>query len=78
MSEWRSAAHVRYNLWYHFVWSPKYRHRVLKEKEIKIISKWIKDAIENKDDKKELKKKSEAVPKGLKSGIIRIPKIVFE
>ena len=35
MSEWRSAAHVRYNLWYHFVWSPKYRHRVLKEKEIK-------------------------------------------
>ena len=35
MSNWRSAAHVRYNLWYHFVWSPKYRHRVLKEKEVK-------------------------------------------
>lgn len=32
MGDWKSAAHVRYNLWYHFVWSPKYRHGVLAEK----------------------------------------------
>ena len=31
MGEWWSAAHVRYNLWYHFVWSLRYRHRLLKE-----------------------------------------------
>ncbi|HAT73772.1 MAG: Serine hydroxymethyltransferase [Candidatus Moranbacteria bacterium GW2011_GWF2_36_839] len=35
---------------------PAITTRGMKEKEIKIISKWIKDAIENKDDKKELKK----------------------
>ena len=29
MSEWKPAAHVRYNLWYHFVWSPKYRKGIL-------------------------------------------------
>ena len=47
MSEWRSAAHVRYNLWYHFVWSPKYRHRVLKEKELKsFIWKVLKEIAE--------------------------------
>ena len=44
MSEWKSAAHVRYNLWYHFVWSPKYRHGVLGEKARKIhIYKVIKE-----------------------------------
>lgn len=32
MEKWKSAAHVRYNLWYHFVWSPKYRRRVLEER----------------------------------------------
>lgn len=31
MGEWWSPAHVRYNLWYHFVWSLRYRHRLLKE-----------------------------------------------
>lgn len=35
---------------------PAITTRGMKEKEIKIISKWIKDAIENKNDKKELKK----------------------
>ncbi len=35
---------------------PAITTRGMKEKEIKIISKWIKDAIENKDNKKELKK----------------------
>ena len=29
MSEWKAAAHVRYNLWYHLVWSPKYRKGLL-------------------------------------------------
>ena len=35
MGEWKSAAHVRYDLWYHFVWTPKYRKRLLAEKERK-------------------------------------------
>lgn len=32
MGEWKSAAHVRYDLWYHFVWTPKYRKKLLAEK----------------------------------------------
>ncbi len=35
MDKWKSAAHVRYNLWYHFIWSPKYRKRLLREQGVK-------------------------------------------
>ena len=35
MSKWKSVAHVRYNLWYHLLWSPKYRKGLLSEKAIK-------------------------------------------
>lgn len=35
MDSWKSAAHVRYNLWYHFIWSPKYRKEAMIEKEVK-------------------------------------------
>jgi putative transposase len=37
MNEWKSAAHVRYNLWYHLVWSPKYRKGILADKATKSL-----------------------------------------
>ena len=35
MNEWKSAAHARYNLWYHIVWSPKYRKGILGQRQRK-------------------------------------------
>ena len=32
MSRWKSAAHARYQLGYHVVWSPKYRKQILEGK----------------------------------------------
>jgi putative transposase len=37
MNEWKSAAHVRYNLWYHLVWTPKYRKGILADKATKSL-----------------------------------------
>lgn len=32
MSKWKSAAHARYQLGYHVVWTPKYRKKILEGK----------------------------------------------
>lgn len=50
MEEWKSAAHARYILWYHFVWTPKYRREMIRGEAVRSKIREVLREIEQRYD----------------------------